>query len=79
MLEEKYERTLQDEAKELEQLLSKRNILLSKQEDFMKKIRDLGSLPSDAFDTWDLPQNMWFSLPIKSYRKKNNMNSYFKL
>lgn len=51
MLEEKYERTLQDEAKELEQLLSKRNILLSKQEDFMKKIRDLGSLPSDAFDT----------------------------
>ncbi|XP_074570435.1 structural maintenance of chromosomes protein 3 [Curcuma longa] len=52
MLEEKYERTLQDEAKELEQLLSKRNILLSKQEDFMKKIRDLGSLPSDAFDTY---------------------------
>ncbi|XP_042430532.1 structural maintenance of chromosomes protein 3 [Zingiber officinale] len=52
MLEEKYERTLQDEAKELEQLLSKRNILVSKQEDFMKKIRDLGSLPSDAFDTY---------------------------
>lgn len=51
-LEEDYERTLQDEAKDLEQLLNKRNILLSKQEDCMKKIRDLGSLPSDAFDTY---------------------------
>lgn len=50
-LEEDYERTLQDEAKDLEQLLNKRNIFLSKQEDCMKKIRDLGSLPSDAFDT----------------------------
>lgn len=51
-LEEDYERTLQDEAKDLEQLLNKRNILLSKQEDCMKKIRDLGSLPSDAFDAY---------------------------
>lgn len=51
-LEEDYERTLQDEAKDLEQLLNKRNILLSKQEECMKKIRDLGSLPSDAFDTY---------------------------
>lgn len=51
MHEDQYERTLQDEAKELEQLLSRRNILLAKQDDCMKKIRDLGSLPSDAFDT----------------------------
>lgn len=51
-LEENYERTLQDEAKDLEQLLNKRNILLAKQEDCMKKIRDLGSLPSDAFETY---------------------------
>ncbi|WOK97408.1 structural maintenance of chromosomes protein 3 [Canna indica] len=51
-LEDKYERTLQDEAKELEQLLSRRNVFLSKQEDCLKKIRDLGSLPSDAFDTY---------------------------
>lgn len=50
-LEEDYECTLQDEAEDLEQLLNKRNILLSKQENYMKKIRDLGSLPSDAFDT----------------------------
>ncbi|THU45180.1 hypothetical protein C4D60_Mb02t15150 [Musa balbisiana] len=52
MHEDQYERTLQDEAKELEQLLSRRNILLAKQDDCMKKIRDLGSLPSDAFDTY---------------------------
>ncbi|OVA00520.1 RecF/RecN/SMC [Macleaya cordata] len=51
-LEDRYERALQDEAKELEQLLSKRNTLLAKQDDCMKKIRDLGSLPSDAFDMY---------------------------
>ncbi|XP_058098866.1 structural maintenance of chromosomes protein 3 [Magnolia sinica] len=51
-LEDNYERTLQDEAKELEQLVNKRTILLQRQEDFMKKIRDLGSLPSDAFDMY---------------------------
>ncbi|KAL4188470.1 hypothetical protein AMTRI_Chr08g160350 [Amborella trichopoda] len=51
-VEDKYERTLQDENKELEQLLNKRNILLAKQEDCMKKIRDLGSLPSDAFEKY---------------------------
>uniref|UniRef100_A0A1D1YI49 Structural maintenance of chromosomes protein n=2 Tax=Anthurium amnicola TaxID=1678845 RepID=A0A1D1YI49_9ARAE len=51
-LEANYERTLQDEAKDLEQLLNKRNLLLSKQEEYMKKIRELGSLPSDAFETY---------------------------
>ncbi|CAL5432465.1 unnamed protein product [Camellia sinensis] len=50
-LEENYQRTLQDEAKELEQLLSKRNILLAKQEEYSKKIRELGPLSSDAFET----------------------------
>lgn len=50
--EEEYERTLQDEAKDLEQLLNKRNIFLSKQDDCKKKIRDLGSLPSDAFERY---------------------------
>ncbi|KAL5994618.1 hypothetical protein ACLOJK_024671 [Asimina triloba] len=50
--EDNYQRTLQDEAKEIDQLLNKRTILLQKQEDLMKKIRDLGSLPSDAFDAY---------------------------
>ncbi|XP_047317733.1 structural maintenance of chromosomes protein 3 isoform X2 [Impatiens glandulifera] len=51
-LEENYQRAIQDEAKELEQLLSRRNTLLSKQEEYSKKIRDLGPLSSDAFDTY---------------------------
>ena len=50
-LEDNYERTLQDEAKELEQLLSKRSVLLAKEEEHTKKITDLGLLPSDAFET----------------------------
>ncbi|CAN6560216.1 unnamed protein product [Malus baccata var. baccata] len=51
-LEDKYERTLQDEAKELEQLLSKRNMFLAKQEEYSKKIRELGPLSSDAFEAY---------------------------
>ncbi|KAK6927481.1 RecF/RecN/SMC, N-terminal, partial [Dillenia turbinata] len=51
-LEDEYERTLQDEAKELENLLSKRNILLAKQEEYSKKIRELGPLLSDAFEMY---------------------------
>nr|XP_024928084.2 structural maintenance of chromosomes protein 3 [Ziziphus jujuba var. spinosa] len=51
-LEDNYERTLQDEAKELEQLLNKRNIFLAKQDEYSKKIRELGPLSSDAFETY---------------------------
>ncbi|PQQ14049.1 structural maintenance of chromosomes protein 3 [Prunus yedoensis var. nudiflora] len=51
-LEDNYERTLQDEAKELEQLLSKRNMFLAKQEEYSKKIRELGPLSSDAFEMY---------------------------
>ncbi|XP_062171710.1 structural maintenance of chromosomes protein 3 [Alnus glutinosa] len=51
-LEDEYERTLQDEAKELEQLLSKRNVFLAKQEEYSKKIRELGPLSSDAFEMY---------------------------
>lgn len=51
-LEDKYKLTLQDESKDLEQLLNRRNLLHVKREDLMKKIRDLGSLPSDAFEKY---------------------------
>lgn len=51
-LEDKYQNTLQDEARELEQLLSKRNTYLAKQEEYSKKIRELGPLSSDAFETY---------------------------
>ncbi|XP_073140120.1 structural maintenance of chromosomes protein 3 [Henckelia pumila] len=51
-LEDRYQSTLQDEAKELEQLLSKKNIYLAKQEEHSKKIRELGPLSSDAFEMY---------------------------
>lgn len=53
-LEDSNERKLQDDARELEQQLSRRNILLAKQEEYSKKIRELGPLSSDAFDTYSL-------------------------
>ncbi|KAL1827786.1 hypothetical protein DCAR_0206984 [Daucus carota subsp. sativus] len=51
ILENDYQRTLQDEAKELEHLLSKRNVFIAKQQKYSKKISELGPLSSDAFDT----------------------------
>ncbi|KAI3952588.1 hypothetical protein MKW98_015817 [Papaver atlanticum] len=50
-LEDKYESTLQESKDRDQQLLSKRKTFLAKQEDCIKKIRDLGSLPADAFET----------------------------
>ncbi|XP_021715613.1 structural maintenance of chromosomes protein 3-like [Chenopodium quinoa] len=47
-----YEKRLQEEAEELEQLISNKNMLLARQEEYSKKIRDLGPLSSDAFDTY---------------------------
>lgn len=51
-VEDKYQSTLQDETKELEQLVSKRNVYLAKQEEYSKKIRELGPLSSDAFERY---------------------------
>ncbi|CAA3031337.1 structural maintenance of chromosomes 3 [Olea europaea subsp. europaea] len=51
-LEDRYKNTLKDEEKELEQLLSKKNMFLAKQEEYSKKIRDLGPLSSDAFEIY---------------------------
>ncbi|CAI9270926.1 unnamed protein product [Lactuca saligna] len=47
---EEYEKTRQNEDKRAEQLISRKNILLAKQEEFNKKIRELGPLSSDAFE-----------------------------
>jgi len=49
-LEDEYERKLKEEAKELEQLLSKKNTYVAKEEEYAKKIRELGPLTSDAFE-----------------------------
>ncbi|KAL9238676.1 hypothetical protein vseg_013066 [Gypsophila vaccaria] len=49
---EDYEKQLQKEAEELEQLISNKNMLLARQEEYSKKIRELGALSSDAFETY---------------------------
>ncbi|AQK89008.1 Structural maintenance of chromosomes protein 3 [Zea mays] len=46
------EQTVQDGAKDLEQLMNSRNTYLAKQEECTKKIRDLGLLPADAFEAY---------------------------
>uniref|UniRef100_A0A0E0JV70 SMC hinge domain-containing protein n=2 Tax=Oryza punctata TaxID=4537 RepID=A0A0E0JV70_ORYPU len=51
-LEANLDQTVRDGAKDLEQLMSSRSMHLAKQEECMKKIRDLGSLPTDAFETY---------------------------
>nr|XP_018483763.1 PREDICTED: structural maintenance of chromosomes protein 3 [Raphanus sativus] len=51
-LQDDCETTVQDANKKLEELFSLRNTLLAKQEEYTKKIRGLGPLSSDAFDTY---------------------------
>lgn len=51
-LQDDCEMTVQDANKKLEELFSLRNTLLAKQEEYTKKIRGLGPLSSDAFDTY---------------------------
>ncbi|XP_041368808.1 structural maintenance of chromosomes protein 3-like [Gigantopelta aegis] len=41
-----------DDAKELEKMSNKQSLLLKKKEECMRKIRELGSLPSDAFEKY---------------------------
>ena len=52
--ERTYQEKINDEAKELEKISSKQGLLLKKKDEAMKKIRDLGSLPSDAFDKYQV-------------------------
>jgi len=49
-LEEEYERKHQEEAKELEKLLDKKNSYSAKVEEYTRNIKELGPLTSDAFE-----------------------------
>ncbi|KAK3277828.1 Structural maintenance of chromosomes protein 3 [Cymbomonas tetramitiformis] len=48
--EEAKKNEAENSAKETEQLVTRRNNLMQKREEFQRKIRELGSLPSDAFE-----------------------------
>lgn len=53
------DQALQEEGGGVAQLVARRSALQQKKADHEKKIRELGSLPSEAFDTfreWGLPQ-----------------------
>ncbi|XP_050395923.1 structural maintenance of chromosomes protein 3 [Patella vulgata] len=43
---------LNDDAKDLEKMTNKQSLLIKKKDDCMRKIRELGSLPSDAFEKY---------------------------
>jgi structural maintenance of chromosome 3 (chondroitin sulfate proteoglycan 6) len=58
-----FQETINNDAKDLEKMTNKQGLLLKKKDDCMKKIRELGSLPSDAFEKYQ-------NLGIKQLFKK---------
>ncbi|XP_066277071.1 structural maintenance of chromosomes protein 3-like isoform X1 [Branchiostoma lanceolatum] len=61
--ENEHSERINDDAKELEKMTNKQSLLLKKKEECMRKIRELGSLPSDAFEKYQ-------SLSLKALFKK---------
>lgn len=55
---------MEEDAKDLEKMASKQTLLHQKIDDCSKKIRDLGSLPSEAFDKYQVSINPDFSLAV---------------
>eukprot|EP00731_Ephydatia_muelleri_P021107 Em0013g834a len=66
--ERENQEAINEEAKTMEKLAGKRSFLLKKKEESMKKIRELGSLPADAFDKY---QNLQLSQLWKKLEKCN--------
>ncbi|XP_045128734.1 structural maintenance of chromosomes protein 3-like isoform X1 [Portunus trituberculatus] len=63
---------MEEDAKDLEKMASKQTLLHQKIEECSKKIRDLGSLPSEAFDKYQ-------NLPTKQlFKKLENANMELK-
>ncbi|KRX58664.1 Structural maintenance of chromosomes protein 3 [Trichinella sp. T9] len=56
-----------EDAKEMEKMANKQSMLLRKKEDTMKKIRELGSLPSDAFDKYHNLSSKQCNNELKKY------------
>jgi len=50
--EREHQEKINEDAKELEKMSSKQSLLIKKKEECIRKIRELGSLPSDAFETY---------------------------
>ncbi|KAH9283189.1 Structural maintenance of chromosomes protein 3 [Echinococcus granulosus] len=70
MEEKDYAERIQDDQQSLEKMQSKQSQLFKKKEENMKKIRDLGSLPADAFDKFqDKSLKQLFKLLDKANRE----------
>lgn len=67
-IEKENQEAINEEAKTMEKLAGKRSFLLKKKEESMRKIRELGSLPADAFDKY---QNLQLSQLWKKLEKCN--------
>merc|ERR1719445_2546892 len=72
------EREIEEDAKELEKMASKQTVFQTKIEDCTKKIRELGSLPTDAFSKYkNMSQKQLFkqlekaNLELKKYSHVN--------
>ena len=63
-----FEILIEEDAKELEKMASKQTVLQQKIQECTKKIRELGSLPSDAFDKY---KNMSQKQLFKQLEKAN--------
>eukprot|EP01135_Chromosphaera_perkinsii_P000613 Nk52_evm16s136 gene=Nk52_evmTU16s136 len=61
--------SIQGETKKMEKLINQRTLLLQKKEENMRKIRDLGSLPSEAFEKY---QNKSLKVLYKQLQSTNN-------
>jgi structural maintenance of chromosome 3 (chondroitin sulfate proteoglycan 6) len=72
--ENEAQKRLQNESKNMERLLNKRSMLLQKREESLKKIRDIGSLPTEALEKFrDLTLQ---EMHVQLRDTKNNLKKY---
>merc|ERR1719505_298199 len=71
-IEREKQTAIEEDAKNMEKIANKKSLLVKKKEECMKKIRELGSLPADAFDKYQ-------KTPVKQlWKKLNQVNEELK-
>ncbi|KAK8783138.1 hypothetical protein V5799_015521 [Amblyomma americanum] len=67
--ERDWQERINDDAKDLEKMTSRQSVLLKKKEECTRKIRELGSLPGDAFEKY---QNLSLKQLFKKLEQSNH-------
>ncbi|KAL1425431.1 hypothetical protein MTO96_003513 [Rhipicephalus appendiculatus] len=67
--ERDWQERINDDAKDLEKMTSRQSVLLKKKDECMRKIRELGSLPADAFEKY---QNLSLKQLFKKLEQCNH-------